>query len=294
MVAESAPALVVVGESDGGGLALLSTLVLGPRGGSEAANGASPIEGPGPHALRLDTKYYTVDVAATVHTLPDDDATGDEAFGERPEAVVAVFDPTRDGSFAKVTGWCEAREYSWSPEIRLLVCRYPTKGAMDAESASSADAADDWAVENGYEAVAVIASGGDDDEALELRGDEQGMRRVRAAIEAHAWPGLAMKWGGDPTATSIGKDEAAEEHETVDERETAEELDGSPEAEPGASGDDLERMLREMARVRAMGATASDSERRAMAADAAMRMMSMFGIDSDDDGEDDEATAGAA
>ena len=31
-----------------------------------------------------------------------------------------------------------------------------------------------------------------------------------------------------------------------------------------------------------------------MAADAAMRMMSMFGIDSDDDGEDDEATAGAA
>ena len=31
MVAESAPALVVVGESDGGGLALLSTLVLGPR-----------------------------------------------------------------------------------------------------------------------------------------------------------------------------------------------------------------------------------------------------------------------
>ena len=95
MVAESAPALVVVGESDGGGLALLSTLVLGPRGGSEAANGASPIEGPGPHALRLDTKYYTVDVAATVHTLPDDDAAGDEAFGERPEAVVAVFDPTR-------------------------------------------------------------------------------------------------------------------------------------------------------------------------------------------------------
>ena len=294
MVAESAPALVVVGESDGGGLALLSTLVLGPRGGSEAANGASPIEGPGPHALRLDTKYYTVDVAATVHTLPDEDAAGDEAFGERPEAVVAVFDPTRDGSFAKVTGWCQARDDSWSPEIRLLVCRYPTKGAMDAESASSADAADDWAVENGYEAVAVIASGGDDDEALELRGDEQGMRRVRAAIEAHAWPGLAMKRGGDPTATSIGKDEAAEEHETADERETAEELDGSPEDEPGASGDDLERMLREMARVRAMGATASDSERRAMAADAAMRMMSMFGVDSDDDGEDDEATAGAA
>ena len=186
MVAESAPALVVVGESDGGGLALLSTLVLGPRGGSEAANGASPIEGPGPHALRLDTKYYTVDVAATVHTLPDDDAAGDEAFGERPEAVVAVFDPTRDGSFARVTGWCEARDDSWSPEIRLLVCRYPTKGAMDAESASSSDAADDWAVDNGYEAVAVIASGGDDDDALELRGDEQGMRRVRAAIETVA------------------------------------------------------------------------------------------------------------
>ena len=161
--------------------------MLGPRGDRGERSVAH--RGPGPHALRLDTKYYTVDVAATVHTLPDEDAAGDEAFGERPEAVVAVFDPTRDGSFAKVTGWCEAREYSWSPEIRLLVCRYPTKGAMDAESASSADGADDWAVENGYEAVAVIASGGDDDEALELRGDEQdeaGARGDRGARVAGA------------------------------------------------------------------------------------------------------------
>jgi hypothetical protein len=74
MVAESAPALVVVGESDGAAAALLSTLVHGARGGSEGANEASSddLEGPGPHALRLDTKYYTVDVAATVHTLPDE------------------------------------------------------------------------------------------------------------------------------------------------------------------------------------------------------------------------------
>ena len=112
---------------------------------------------------------------------------------------------------------------------------------------------------------------------------------MRAAIEAHAWAGARHEAGGDPTATSIGEDEAAEE------RETAEELDGSrPEEEPGASGDDLERMLREMARVRARGRPLRTPERRAMAADAAMRMMSMFGVDSDDDGEDDEATAGAA
>jgi hypothetical protein len=136
MVAESAPALVVVGESDGAAAALLSALVHGARGGSEGANEASSddLEGPGPHALRLDTKYYTVDVAATVHTLPDDDGTGDgNTHGECPEAVVAVFDPTKDGSFAKITKWCQARDPSWSPEIRLLVCRYPTKDALDAE-----------------------------------------------------------------------------------------------------------------------------------------------------------------
>jgi hypothetical protein len=195
MVAESAPALVVVGESDGAAAALLSALVHGARGRSEGANEASSddLEGPGPHALRLDTKYYTVDVAATVHTLPDDDGTGDgNTHGECPEAVVAVFDPTKDGSFAKITKWCQARDPSWSPEIRLLVCRYPTKDALDAEASSSADKADDWAVENGYEAVAVIASGGAADETLELRGDAQGTRRVRAALEAHMWPGLTM------------------------------------------------------------------------------------------------------
>ena len=200
MVAESAPALVVVGESDGAAAALLSTLVHGARGGSEGANEASSddLEGPGPHALRLDTKYYTVDVAATVHTLPDESSTGDgNTHGECPEAVVAVFDPTKDGSFAKITKWCQARDPSWSPEIRLLVCRYPTKDAMDAEASSSADKADDWAVENGYEAVAVIASGGAADETLELRGDAQGTRRVRAALEAHMWPGLTMKRGDE-------------------------------------------------------------------------------------------------
>ena len=82
MVAESAPALVVVGESDGAAAALLSTLVHGARGGSEGANEASSddLEGPGPHALRLDTKYYTVDVEGLlaecgfehVHTVDTD------------------------------------------------------------------------------------------------------------------------------------------------------------------------------------------------------------------------------
>lgn len=287
MVAESAPALVVVGESDGAAAALLSTLVHGARGGSEGANEASSddLEGPGPHALRLDTKYYTVDVAATVHTLSDDDGTGDgNTHGECPEAVVAVFDPTKDGSFAKITKWCQARDPSWSPEIRLLVCRYPTKDALDAEASSSADKADDWAVENGYEAVAVIASGGAADETLELHGDAQGTRRVRAALEAHMWPGLTMKRGDEAAASVLSKKEEA--------GGTTEEEDETP----GGPDDDFERMLGEMTRVRAMGANASDSERRAMAADAAMMMMSRFGIfESDDDSDEDEgATAGAA
>ena len=103
MVAESAPALVVVGESDGGGLALLSTLVLGPRGGSEAANGASPIEGPGPHALRLDTKYYTVDVAATVHTLPDEIPVGSAQHTEIHEQQILYLWLPRERRYRHLT-----------------------------------------------------------------------------------------------------------------------------------------------------------------------------------------------
>ena len=115
-----------------------------------------------------------MDVAATVHTLPDEDAAGDEAFGERPRGRRRGV-RSHEGRIVR-----EGHGVVPSPGRLLLVAgdqaagvQVPTKGAMDAESASSADAADDWAVENGYEAVAVIASGGDDDEALELRGDEQ-------------------------------------------------------------------------------------------------------------------------
>jgi hypothetical protein len=142
-------------------------------------------------------------------------------------------------------------------------------------------------VENGYEAVAVIASGGAADETLELRGDAQGTRRVRAALEAHMWPGLTMKRGDEASASVVSvlskKEEAGGTIEEEDET-------------PGGPDDDFERMLGEMTRVRAMGANASDSERRAMAADAAMMMMSRFGIfESDDDSDEDEgATAGAA
>ena len=114
--------------------------------------------------------------------------------------------------------------------------------------------------------MAVIASGGAADETLELHGDAQGTRRVRAALEAHMWPGLTMKRGdGSSTSASVLSESKKEEAGGTTEEE---------DETPGGPDDDFERMLGEMTRVRAMGANASDSERRAMAADAAMMMMS--------------------
>ena len=257
-----------------------------------------------------------------------------------PEALVLVCDPTRDGSLDRATAYAEAMDATATatggapPAICLLVCAYPSAAAAAADGMKAVRKAEDWAGGHGYEAVAAVVpvSASDDaegrtnaaaDDALTLDGEPHGVGRVRAALEAHVWPGLVVKHtGGSGGGEGRGRADAGRGEgngggEDAAGREagrwTGEDLAGASAAgdestaaagsraglelmadEDDEVGDglvDLEEMMGEMARVRAAAAGASDDERRAMAAEAAMRLMAMFDRDGDfcDDDDDDDA-----
>jgi hypothetical protein len=335
----SRPVRALVGERAAGAAALLGRLLRPVRGdaGDSGPTGSSTPESSG--RLRLDTKYYVADVSCEVRDLdaaaaPEDavaapeDAVAAVAAAAPPptaaaEALVLCFDPTRDGGFDRVASWAltpTAERVVNAAEVRLLACVYPTErdAAEDAANGHAAlRRADGWAVERGFEAVAVIASDDSDareaDARLALDGDPHGTTRIRAALEAHVWPGLVPKEiihkdeGGKDEG---GKDEVEVEDEVSEVSEVsfrrgsaagAADDSASPLLDSASSEDDsaaslalleqMEALAAEVARVRAAGAGASDGERRRMAAEAATRMMAAFVSDGESGDEDEDEGA---
>ena len=335
----SLPVLALVGERAAGAAALLGRLLRPVRGdaGDSGPTGSSTPESSG--RLRLDTKYYVADVSCEVRDLdaaaaPEDavaapeDAVAAVAAAAPPptaaaEALVLCFDPTRDGGFDRVASWAltpTAERVVNAAEVRLLACVYPTErdAAEDAANGHAAlRRADGWAVERGFEAVAVIASDDSDareaDARLALDGDPHGTTRIRAALEAHVWPGLVPKEiihkdeGGKDEG---GKDEVEVEDEVSEVSEVsfrrgsaagAADDSASPLLDSASSEDDsaaslalleqMEALAAEVARVRAAGAGASDGKRRRMAAEAATRMMAAFVSDGESGDEDEDEGA---
>ena len=303
---DARPALAVVGERDARAARVLERIVASPSG--------APVS-----SWRVDTKYYVADVSCAVCVLPPGaarDAAPSPPLPASAEALVLCFDPTADGAFERATAWAESRfprDAPAGPEIRLLACVYPTAADADARDMRETRDADAWAVDNAFEAVAIIAAPEDAarDDALRVDGDPHGATRLRAALEAHVWPGLDLKAprGAEPVAEQCAEPVAEPG------AEPGAEPDVSPSIPPGASddvlaaleaealaeddddddADVLTSLAAEMARVRAEGAGASDETRRRLAAEAATRMMRMFlGDDEDDeesaDDEDEEAS----
>ena len=333
----SLPVLALVGERAAGAAALLGRLLRPVRGdaGDSGPTGSSTPESSG--RLRLDTKYYVADVSCEVRdldaaTAPEDavaapeDAVAAVAAAAPPptaaaEALVLCFDPTRDGGFDRVASWAltpTAERVVNAAEVRLLACVYPTErdAAEDAANGHAAlRRADGWAVERGFEAVAVIASDDSDareaDARLALDGDPHGTTRIRAALEAHVWPGLVPKeiihkdeGGKDEGGKDEDVDEISEVCEVSFRRGSAAgaaDDSASPLLDSASSEDDsaaslalleqMEALAAEVARVRAAGAGASDGERRRMAAEAATRMMAAFVSDGESGDEDEDEGA---
>lgn len=99
---------------------------------SPPANSTSPPSaGPTPSALvpwRIHTKYYTADVNFRIHTLQQTGSANSPsltlASSTAPEALVLVFDATREATFAAVQEWAQhhqQEEIVEQAEIRLVV-----------------------------------------------------------------------------------------------------------------------------------------------------------------------------
>jgi GTP-binding protein EngB required for normal cell division len=163
--------------------------------------------GPANYTLRLDTKYYTADVAVQAITTQQQDKQQQlsrDAW-EQLQALVLVFDASNQASFASVQNWADARDTD-SIEVKLLVAnkvdtlqQSTAAGNSTAAEASGSfrpqwlQEAMSWCVDEGYEYVEAAAGKPAADAALQLDGEQQGVARVLAALQAHMWPGMVQK-----------------------------------------------------------------------------------------------------
>ena len=239
---------------------------------------------------------------------------------QNAEALVLCYDPATDGTFQAISRFAEDVRLAsgdisgdtsgdgdteplddltnGSPEVRLVVGLFQNGDDVTSEGCGfemCKDVADTWAARRGYESVAAGADKNIDEIVIakskqfsdDASGCDDGVVRVRNALEAHIWPCLTMK---STAVNGVKRDETKEtEGERVDEKPSSafgEDGDDTSEESPSEDADDLEVMLKEMARVRAAAGSASDEDRRRAAAEAATRMMKMFNVDGDEDDED--------
>lgn len=137
----------------------------------------------GVHVWQLDTKYYTAEIEVHLHRVGDLDPAHVGAY----EAVLLVFDVKESTSLAAVQVWTKAAELDGA-EIRLCVANKldlldEGKGVV---RDSWLDDGAQWCVDEQFEYVEVSATDPAVNAALEDN-DDYGLRRVKAALEAHAW-----------------------------------------------------------------------------------------------------------
>ncbi|KAF8058897.1 NAD kinase 3 [Scenedesmus sp. PABB004] len=212
-----AEAVLVVGPPGVGKHALIAALQ--PRGAPAPAKPRGDA-GPRRYVLPLDTRYYTASLRLRAHSTPADarDAPGPPQDTAALQGVVLVFDAACAASFAAAAAWADAHTLDGA-EVRLLVAGKADtlpRGCCDGGAESSAARPDwlrsamDWAVERGFEYVEAAPGAPAADAALRLDGEPQGAARVRAALEAHAWPGAARKaWAPGGAAAAAQRADGA-------------------------------------------------------------------------------------
>jgi len=303
-----------------------------PRLGSNIAAGAagrsSPAES-GPATLELSNKYYN----AAIRIIPvEPQSEAFESHFPACRAVLLAFDRFDEPSFTLVTRAWELVSEEYEPDAVICVGASYKKSSSDRQPrVVTNEAAEDWAIENGAEYVAVdLERPNDAPDELDEDGCKIGFARVREAMEVCSWPAMVM--AGQSGGNSIGlasmmagkgdsEQQEGSEHEDLNEyQDWGEFADPEPSqneqseapavvsqqeavrnmmsqagAEDAVDYDDLDRMFTEVARVRAESSHLPDEERRRRAADTAMRLLMALDGDDDDDeeeGQQDDTTQG--
>lgn len=146
----------------------------------------------------LDTKYYTTDVS--IHRLhPSQNALETAASCQ---GLVLVFTAETEASFSVVSQWAEQLP-STVGEIRLCVANKVDAIALQGNDApgqqamlqrsSWLDAVSVWCAENQFEYIEASSTNTQLDKDLVWEEQQQGVHRIRQALEANYWPNLSMK-----------------------------------------------------------------------------------------------------
>lgn len=146
----------------------------------------------------LDTKYYTTAVSiGRLH--PAEQATEQALLSQ---GLVLVFDANSEASFVAVSKWAASLPKSVG-DIRLCIAnrvdQLPRQPITKAEAvpelqrSSWLQAAQLWCTDNQFEYVEASSTDRKVDENLVWDEQQQGVCRIKQALEANYWPGLEMK-----------------------------------------------------------------------------------------------------
>jgi len=278
----------------------------------------------------IDTKYYTASVHLQSWTLrPIEEGGGCslDALAEPPEAIVLVFDKSREASFDALTAWVGENRtvIDNSVEVKLCVANHVKQRHRDSSEGEGGALADadpggvdlngkgmmtkflEWCLEEGFEPVEISTSDASVDADLAASIEEpQGVPRVINALHSHMWSGLERK---DPSAPQpLTTPDASQQHshdcisEYTAQAVTSEDSFQKPQLqaedlleydqrhpEEDEGMNKLEEVMRQVLHVRdtANAADMSDDARRNRAADMAMQLAALMGEDSSDGNGDD-------
>jgi hypothetical protein len=141
--------------------------------------------------LRLDTKYYDVELLVhchDAHSVALDHLSSSGAL-DHLQALVLVIDSSCKRSHESVMQFYESFPEG-EFDIQLLVAN-----KVDSSSTPSAWLQDarTWCYSNGFEYIEAAAGNPRVDATLNEDGEQQGVARVLAALQAHMWPNMQSK-----------------------------------------------------------------------------------------------------
>jgi hypothetical protein len=191
---------------------------------------------------------------------------------------------TQESSFAAVTHWFATHGDSHGvsdAEVRLCVAvtTPPAAGGRLESQESEENPLDKsalaWCIDHGFEHVPASPP--------ETDGEPVGVARVREALHAHTWPGLVAKPRGGGSSRAVNRPAGVDTAGAG----VAGEEDGGDEG----SAERFEVLMAHMMRARDAATSVPDDVRRATAAELAMRMAQLLGVDDEggsSDGDSDE------
>ena len=189
---------------------------------------------------QLDTKYYTT--AVTVKRFHPSQHATEEALVS--QGLLLVFDASSEASFHTVSQWAEQLPSS-TGDIRLCIAnrvdQLPRQQIITAETGPNSQRdswlqnAQLWSADNQFEYIEASSTDCKLDESLVWEEQQQGICRIKQALEANYWPDLQLKKQPQNPASQVASSQQFS-HTAVDKGqhhsfEVASDSSGSSEAE---------------------------------------------------------------